>query len=526
MRRVLTYIQVALLALGFLFATPLYAITLPGAIQHAMQANPDVRFYNARRHATKEQLRQARAGYLPTVELDAGYGREKTRSPTAFSVSGTRMRTLWRREIGANLTQNIFDGYGTRNEVRRNKAKICSVAYKLRGTANDLALDVSERYINVLRYQRLLGLARHNLQVHQNIMAKVQERSTAGVSRQAEVQQARSRLSLARANLIAQQANLRDAKIAFIRIVNIAPTSLRRPAAPDNNLLPRSLQSAVSTALYRHPILRSASADIDATVYQHRAAKSFNYPRVDLVLNVRRDKDLDGIPGRNEETMGIVRGRYYLYRGGVDYARQRETAHLIQEAREVKNRTILQVEELTRYAWNGLTQVRRRLIPLRQHQASASDTTNAYREQFKVGQRTLLDLLDAENERYEATQNLINAEYDELFDRYRLLNATDKLLRYTGTRLTEEANLEEYCVKIKESYAQAMPKGYSKGMTKQASAAKTTVQPGVRVVREVGKSPEQQQRLSHRASQPKEKVNHIRVVKTVIDDAKAKKRNA
>jgi outer membrane protein, adhesin transport system len=432
------------LAASLVFSVPCYAQNLRQAVRQALRTNPDVQFDTANRLAVEEELKQAKAGFFPTVEARFGIGRESTTNPTAQRVNGESDVTLTRREASIELRQNVFDGGANFNETERQRSHLHSAAYKLVGTAEDTALKVSESYINVLRYQHGVKILQRSLRQHDRLLAMIRERSDSGLGRKADFVQAQGRMHLAHANLVAEQAHLRDASAQFMRVVGYWPKQLRAPVVPNRVQMPVTKKAALLLAHRKHPTLKSISADVAAAEAQHRTAKSFMFPRLDVVLGMGRNKNLDGIVGINHDNYLMLRGTYTLYSGGKILARHRETIYRIQEANEVRNRTIMQMDEHVRLSWNAYHSVKERIKHLLGHKASAKETLDAYQEQFKNrGDRTLLDVLDSLNEYYRATIDCNTAHYDELYARLRILNATGSLLHFLKVSPPNESKVPE-----------------------------------------------------------------------------------
>ncbi len=433
--------------LGLVISTTAQAQTLHQAIVQALKTHPDVLFSATRRLTTNETVKQALATYYPTVELTAGYGREHTRSPSTTSAppsppaaAGTTAPiTLNREEFQVNLVENLFNGRFSKNEVERTSQNLHSDIYDIDKVSQDVALDVVRQYIRVQQAKELIRLAQNNLRVHKRIMRMIKERTTAGVARKAEEVQAKGRLALAHSNVIAEQSDLNDETAKFIFAVGQMPRNLVTPAPVPISALPRSEHEALDTALRHHPTLKAAKADIAAARAQHRSALSVNLPTVDLVLNSGRNRNLDGIVGRNDDDSVMLRARYDLFRGGADMARQRETAYKVQEATEVKNRTTIEIDQAMRLAWNQMVTLQQRLGYLRDHRKYSKKTVMAYKEQFKIGQRTLLDLLDSENEFFQSSIEYVKARTAYRITKYRILNAEGLLLKYFKIPLPEEA---------------------------------------------------------------------------------------
>lgn len=407
------------------------AETLVGAVEAVIKTNPNVLASVNERNAVAEEINQARAGYFPTIDLTVGTGWEMTDSPITQGETH-----LNRDEASLQLRQMLFDGLETKNEVRRHTARTDSRAYNVVGISEDKALEAIEAYLNVLRSQKLVDLAATNFEAHQRTHDQIKLRSEYGVGRKADMDQSNGRLALARANLIAEQSNLIDAETIYLRVVGLAPKNLSEPNSP-RNLIPETLDEAIAQALENHPVLKSAMADVESTHAQHDTAQSSFFPRIDFELGTTSNNDVDGISGTNKDITAMFRLRYNLLNGGRDSARRGETAYLINQATEIRNNTHRQVEQSTRLSWNALSTVDLQKEYFELHVHSSERSRDAYQQQFNLGQRTLLDLLDSENEVFSARQAYVNSQYDELFALYRILNSMGILLTSLNVSLPD-----------------------------------------------------------------------------------------
>ncbi len=412
-----------------------FATTLQQVVNRTVQTNPNVLASEKIQRAAVEGVEQARAGYFPTLDFSASYGREKTDNITLPGLENT----LWRRQLSLQARQMIFDGLLTPHEVARNKSRANADSFQALGSAEDAGLQATQAYIDVLRNRKIVRIARQNLSAHQRTYDMVRKRSESGISRKADISQAEGRLALAKANLVAAQSNLRDSLTAFHRVTGMDARTLTRVKSPGNNVLPKNEHQAVHAALENHPILKAAMSDVEEANAQHQVAKAANYPRLDAVLAANDDRDIDGIPGHNKDYVAMLQLQYNIFNGGADFARQRETAYLTQQAVEVRNNARRQVIENMKLAWNALVSSRQRLGQLRQHEISSGQVVKAYRQQFQLGKRTLLDLLDSENESFTAQTEYVNGQNEVLLSKYRVLNAMGKLLSYLRVQPPAEA---------------------------------------------------------------------------------------
>jgi adhesin transport system outer membrane protein len=404
------------------------ATTLQEAIGTTVNTNPDVLAAGNERNAVAEEVKQARAGYFPTVDLTIGTGWETSDNATTRGAGKGHHESFNRDEASIQLRQMLFDGSATKNEVRRQTARTNARSYTVFSEAENTALQATDAYLNVLRRQKLVGLALTNYEAHEKTHDQIRLRSEHGVGRKADMDQSQGRLALARSNLLAEESNMLDAEISYRRVVGIEADSLVDPVSPGKTV-PTTLDEAISQALENHPTLSSAKADVASAHAQHDTASSPFLPRVDFELGATSDNDIDGINGHNKDITAMFRLRYNLLNGGRDKARKQETAYLIDQAAEIRNNTHRQVEESVRLSWNALETVNGQMEYFRLHVASSEKSRDAYQQQFGLGQRTLLDLLDSENEVFVSRQALVNAEYDQLFAMYRIINSMGSLLQ-------------------------------------------------------------------------------------------------
>jgi adhesin transport system outer membrane protein len=428
---------VVLALAGAMSAATVSAATLRDAVQAAVASSPDVLELSHARLARLQELEQARGGYLPSLDVNAGYGFEYTDNPSTRARGLGAGERLWRQEAGITASQMVFDGYATESEVARQAARVESSGYRLHSTAQSTAVSAAQAYLEVLRYREEARLAEENLQVHRRILDQIRMRSDAGVGRRADLDQIRAREALAQSNVIAAQANLRDAITTYKRVIGDEPGPDLSMPALDGVQLPESLDAALQLALQQHPALSVAEADVVAASAQREAARSSLYPRLDLELAGNHNVEADGIPGQANDYSVMLRLRYNLFRGGSDEARLRQTVHQIDEAKQIRDRARRQVEETLRLAWTAYEATSRQLTLVTEQVKFGEATRDAYAKQFNIGQRTLLDLLNTENELFQARQTLAGTRTDLLTAKYRVLEAMGSLLQSMDVALDE-----------------------------------------------------------------------------------------
>ncbi|HAT9459957.1 TPA: TolC family outer membrane protein [Legionella pneumophila subsp. pneumophila] len=425
----------ALFVVAMLTSSYATADTLYEAVQYGMIANPDILLNTAKGLSAKQAIDKAKGGLYPSIDVTGGFGRQRSINPTSAAIDDSPSTTLNIVESAVELRQRLFAGGGIINEVKRNQYLTEAQKWKTQGIAEDLALEITKNYFAVLLYERLYAYSIENLKAHKAVFKMIKERADAGITRTAEVDQANARLALAEANKISALADLQEVKINYAKTVGKWPENLQMPHVPARKSLPNNLARIIEKGLDNHPTVKSSYADIKEAKAQYDVARAAYYPEVNLVLNSSKNKNLGGLIGPNDSDTVAVRMNYNAFRGGADAARIRETAYQVQEAYETKNRTLLELKETIRLAWNAYVASALRIQPLKQHVTASRKTRTAYQDEFKVGKRTLLDLLDSQNEYYQSQIELARAENDEILSRYRILNGMGCLLKYLNLRL-------------------------------------------------------------------------------------------
>jgi adhesin transport system outer membrane protein len=425
------------LFLGLTWATVLQAASLQEIVRETVETNPDVLIANSERNTVEQQMEQARAGFFPQVDITVGSGWEHSDNPTT-RASGDNSRDLHREEAEILVRQLLFDGQGTESEFQRQRARVNSRAYESFNTAELTALRAVEVYLDVLKEQQLVELAEHNLDNHQKTYDRIVKRGESGVGSKADVQQALGRLALAKTNLMAEENRLDDAIASFVNVVGHQPEGLVEPDTPQD-LVPATIEELIETALDNHPTMKIAESDVIAAEQQYNAAKALFYPRIHLELQGSHNENIDGLRGDNNDTLAMFRGRYN-FTGGKDIARRQETISELQQAKEIRDRTRREIIESVQLSWNAYETSKAQLEYFKTHVDASKAALVAYRKQFNLGQRSLLDVLDQENEVFQARINYVNGKTEVAFSTYRILAGVGKLMWALEVPLPEEAD--------------------------------------------------------------------------------------
>lgn len=404
------------------------AMTLTEAIQSTLQYHPEISQSVNSRLTADEELKFARGGYLPSVDLLLGYGRENTDSPSTRAIGNHNDETMNRGDAEIRLRQMLFDGFGTPNEVKRNEANVNSKAFRILGTSETAALRTVEVYLEVLKRREMVTLAKNNLQAHERIGDQIRLRSERGVGSTADNDQAIARLALAQNNLYTEEVNLADAEANFYSATGKMPDQLEAPSTVKAQV-PADMLSARQTMISDNPLLKSAQADVNAAESQYEAAKAPFYPRFDLELAKAANNNVDGDEGHYNYWEAQVVMRYNLFNGMRDKAHLNATSHQIDESKDVRNNALRLLNENLSLAWDAMENSRKQTQPAREYADYTRKVREAYQQQFTLGQRTLLDLLDSENELFTANRRYTEVRYTEEYSMYRVLASMGYLLK-------------------------------------------------------------------------------------------------
>ncbi|MGR5076455.1 TolC family outer membrane protein [Photobacterium swingsii] len=395
--------------------------SLEQAIAQTLASNPDIRHAYHEFMIRNEQIRASQGDYLPDVNLDAGAGYEN------YNNERGSKGDFQPREVRLSVQQLLWDGAITYKDITRNKSETEAQRYQLLADAQDSALRTTQAYLDVLQAQEVLSLSQANFDVHQRIYGDIKKRADSGIGSTADLAQVEGRLARSNTNLISAQSNLNDQITEFVRIVGQYPTALEKPEV-DINFIATSLDDAMTKAKENNPVVKVALNDIDAAHSQYDQATGTFYPTFYVEASQQWGEELDGVPGSNDEFKAMLRMRYNLYNGGSDQAKSRRAAYQVNQSKDVRDRALRQLEEGTRLAWSAMALANDQTEFLQRHVDASARTVIAYEKQFKISKRTLLDVLNTENELFEARKAYLDAHYNGIYSKYRLLNATGLLL--------------------------------------------------------------------------------------------------
>jgi len=415
--------------------------SLQETLQLVVDSHPTILEAVANSRTVAQELSQATRQFSPKIDLEISGGMEWTNNPTTRGRSdrGRGSEGIWltRKESSLTLLQKVFDGFLTESEIKRQASRLDSTRYRVRERVETIGLETVQSYLDVLRTLEVSKLAQENLVTHTRYMAEIQERVSGGQSGISDIQQTKSRLSAAQAVLSETFKEVAEAKITFRRIVDEEPGKLVLPEFNDEDL-PQFLESAIAVAGTSHPRLHISAADLDAAREEISKVRADLYPTLDLEMGTTRNHNVDGTRGLNQDFSAMMVMKYNLYRGGAGFASVEEARERLVEFQERFLLAKRLVEEEVRRAWNTMERSQDRMEALEQEALSNAQVVTSYDQEFQIGQRDLIDLLEAENQLFNAETRLITSRYANLFAKYRVLASVGRLASRIGVGLPVE----------------------------------------------------------------------------------------
>ena len=417
-------------------AQPAAPATLKEVAQSAVLNSPEVTSKWHAYRAAAEEIGVARGGYFPRVDLTAGGGRESLRQPSAAD------RDYTRSGYQLSLNQMIFDGFATRNEVRRlDKARIVRY-YELLDASEMVALEAGRAYLDVLRYRRLVDLAKDNYVQHKSTFDQIQRRTQSGVGRRVDVEQAGSRLALAEINMLTETANLHDVSARYQRLVGRQPADAIAPPGQLGSTFPGQAKMALDTLLRKNPALLAASENIEAAQYEVYGRRAAYSPKLDFRARTDHTRNYLGDAGQRDYNVAELVVSWNLFNGGSDIARDKQTVEKKNVAFDLREKACRDTRQTLLIAYNDVLRLKEQSVFTTRQVALLEKTRDAYRDQFNVGQRSLLDLLDTENELLAARRSSVNADSDLSLAYLRTQAGMGTLLEYLGLQRLDAATPE------------------------------------------------------------------------------------
>jgi outer membrane protein len=418
---------------GLMHAGSVAGETLESALSRAYRASPVLNAARANLRATDEDVNRYQAGYRPNAAISTDIGIQHFQGRTSGQQ---RIRTTVPGGAGFTLNQNLFDGFQTENRVRSAESTVLSTREALRQIEISTLFNAAQAYMNVLSDTATLELQRNNVEVLEEQLHQTRYRFNSGEVTRTDIAQAEARLAGASSQVATAEANLRASIGIYRQIIGSEPRQLA-PGRPIDRYVPASLDQAILMGLKDHPQILASLHAVDVAELQVKIAEGALYPQIQLNGAVQQRYDQRS-PGDNSIIASIVgRVNIPLYRGGSEYALIRQAKENLGQARFKAERDRDTIRASIVQAWGNLEASKAQVLASQEQVQANEAALSGVREEARVGQRTTLDVLNAQQELLSARVNLILAQRNRVVNSYDVVQAVGRLtVRFASLPVT------------------------------------------------------------------------------------------
>jgi outer membrane protein len=430
--KVVTGAAAAVLLMANAGPMPALADTIEAALVRSYQNNPQLNAQRASVRVTDENVPQALSGYRPKVAITASAGYQYT---DTNSTQGGSPTTIVRTEIhgtdpprsaGATITQTLFNGQQTANKTRTAESQVSGAREALRVLEQTVLLSAATIYMDYLRDAAIVEVQRSNTRVLTQTLKQTRDRFNVGEVTRTDVAQSEAQLAAGVTQQLAAEATLTTTRSNFRRIIGNEPEALA-PGSPVDRFLPASLPSAVELSLLENPNVTAAMFGVDVNYLQVKVNEGALLPTVTLQASVQQSYESSMTVYRAFGASAIAQLSVPVYQGGAEYSLIRQSKETLAQQRLNLELTRDQTRANTVTAWGQLVAGRAQ-VSSAQSQVTASEIAlNGVREEAKAGQRTTLDVLNAQQALVNARVALVTAQHDRVVASYAVLNAVGRL---------------------------------------------------------------------------------------------------
>ncbi len=411
---------------------PALADTIEAALVRAYQSNPQLNAQRATVRSTDENVPQALSGYRPKVAVTASAGYQYTDVNTTSGGTATQLvRTEVHganapRSVGATVTQTLFIGQQTANRTRAAESQVSASREGLRVLEQSVLLSAATIYMDYLRDSAIVEVQKSNVRVLEQTLKQTNDRFNVGEVTRTDVAQSEAQLAAGETQLLTAEANLTTTRANFRRIIGDEPVALA-PGSPVDRFLPPTLPGAVELGLTQNPNVTAAMFGIDVSYLQVKVNEGALFPTVTLQTSVQQSYEQTMTIFRSFGASTVAQLSVPVYQGGAEYSLIRQSKESLTQQRL----NLEQVRDQTRAnvvtAWGQLVAGKAQ-VQSAQAQVTASEIAlNGVREEAKAGQRTTLDVLNAQQALVNARVALVTAQHDRVVASYSVLNTVGRL---------------------------------------------------------------------------------------------------
>src|SRR5215213_3021814 len=423
--KLVTGAAAAVLLIACVGPLPVMADTIDGALVRAYQNNPQLNAQRAQVRSTDENVPQALSGYRPRVALTATAGFQY--SDTNTTAGGTPNQivrteihgTNAPRSAGLTVSQTLFNGQQTANRTRAAESQVSGAREALRVLEQTVLLAAATIYMDYLRDSAIVEVQKSNVRVLEQTLKQTRDRFNVGEVTRTDVAQSEAQLAAGRTQLLTAEANLTTTRSNFRRIIGNEPQALA-PGSPVDRFLPSTLPAAVELGLIQHPNVTAAMFGIDVSYLQVKVSEGALLPTVTLQASVQQTYEQSLINYRSFGASAVTQLNVPIYQGGGEYALIRQNKETLAQQRLALEQTRDQARANVVTAWG-------QLVAGKAQVAASEIALNGVREEAKAGQRTTLDVLNAQQALVNARVALVTAQHDRVVASYSVLDKVGRL---------------------------------------------------------------------------------------------------
>ena len=433
-------LAVGVIACGVLpLAAPLaHGETLEAALVEAYRNNPALNAQRASVRATDEGVPQALSGYRPRITVTASGGEQSisnTTKVTGFGIRPDAPANYFTQSgynapfnYGATISQTLFNGFQTSNKTRQAESQVLAARASLQKTVQDVLLSAATAYMNLLRDGAILDLQRRNVEVLQEQLRQTRDRFNVGEVTRTDVAQSESRLASGRSQVLLAESNYNASQATYRQVIGSNPAKLT-PAAPVDRFSPRTLRGAVGLGTNSHPSVATAQYNVDAAQLAVKVAEGALLPTLSVQGNYQKNYMTVGSLNVYENYNASVLGTLSIpiYQGGAEYSIIRQDKETLAQKRLEFDTARDAVRQQVVQAWGQLQSAKANIDATKAQVQASEIALNGVREEARVGQRTTLDVLNAQQELVNARVAMVTAQRDRVVASYTLLAAVGRL---------------------------------------------------------------------------------------------------
>ena len=403
------------------FTSLVSAQTIKECVVDILDTNPKVQERLKNYNSVAQDINIANSDYWPKLDLKLGAGFEDTQRNES-RPDGTYDDEVYQNSL--TYTQNLFKGFETFHKVQQEEARAGAAAYSFIETSNDVAFEMVNTYLLLMKNIELLGTAKENIDINVEILTKVRKLYNAGLTTKSEVNKIESSLSLARSNYVVQENNLLDSQYNLQRVLGrqINTEKMLRPDL-NNTSVPDNTSNATQFAMQNNPSLLVSQYNIKLAQATWKEKQSNYYPHIDIEVSQSINKNLSAIKGREDRFRAMAFVSYNFFNGFSDQAQVQKNISKIHQEIQSKNDLRRQVTQGLNLSYASYTKLNEQMVFLKRYKEFSRKTLKLYAKEYDLGRRSLLDLLSAQNDFIGSKSQLINTEYSLLFAKYRILDA-------------------------------------------------------------------------------------------------------